>query len=254
MIHLLAAVVAAVFAAGPAIPRTPAAKATLAPPAALNIVHHRLKRDATASYQTLEASIVSAYDRAKVPLYWLTFQSAKDPRDVLYLNLFNSPDDMTRASATYQALAPAHPELARLSSRLASMLDVETSVLTTRRDEVAFSRTDVDFSTMRAVMIATFRVKAGHEGQFIDAVRKAGGSGVPWLVYESTADSSFALVWPLRSRGEGRGLTIPRPLRELRRAYKSTDAGLYTLSSAMSRTPVEFLAKSRSAAPKSKAH
>ena len=232
-----------------------AAKAPIVPPpATLNIVHHKVKRHAESGYQTTEASIVSAYERAKIPLYWMTFQSTKDPRDVLYFNLFDSPDDLKRATDNYRSLSPAHPELARLSSRLSSMLDAQDSVLTTRRDEVAYTRTDVDFSTMRALMLATFRVKAGHEGQFIDALRRAGGSGAPWVVYESTADPTFALVWPLRSKSEARSASIPRPLRELRRTYLRTDVAVYTLSSSMSRMPVEYFAKARNAAPKPKAH
>lgn len=240
MIALLAAVVAL--------------KAAILPPATLNIVHHKLKRDAPAQYQSLEASIVAAYDRAKVPLYWLTFQSMKDPRDILYLNLFDTPADMDRAADAYRTLAPAHPELARMSTRLSSMLDAQSSLLTTRRDDVSFTRTDVDFSTMHALMLATFRVKAGHEGQFIDAVRKAGGAGAPWIVYESTAEPTFVLVWPLKTKSEARGASIPRPLRELRRTYTRTETGVYALAPAMTRTPTAFFAKAKNAAPKPKAH
>ncbi len=231
-----------------------AAKATVLPPATLNIVHHRVKRQAVASYPTLEASVVTAYDRAKIPLYWLAFQSVKDARDVLYLNLFDSPADLKHATDAYQTLAPAHPEIARLSSRVDAMLDNTTSVLTTRRDEVSYTRSDVDFSTMRALMLATFSVRAGHEGQFMDAVRQAAGSGAPWVVYESTEGPTFVLVWPLRSRSDARGATIPRPLRELRRAYTRTAVGVYAFSASMSRAPLEFFAKARNAAPKPKAH
>lgn len=231
-----------------------AVKALVPPPATLNIVHHRLKRTAPAAYQAVEASIVNAYERAKVPLYWLTFQSVKDPRDVLYFNLFATPDDLKHASGTYRSLAPAHPELARLTTRLSSFIENQDSVLTTRRDEVSYARTDVDFSTMRALLLATFHVKPGHEGQFMNAIRTAGGSGAPWIVYESTADPTFVLVWPLKSRAEGRGASIPRTLRTLRRAYTRTSSGLYTLSSTMSRVPAQFTGKGKSAAPKPKAH
>ncbi len=230
-----------------------AGKALLAPPPALNIVHHRVKRQAVQSYQTTEASIVAAYERAKAPIYWMTFQSATDARDILSFNLFDRPDDLQRATATYRAIAPSHPELGRLASRLSSLLDSQTSVLTTRRDEVSYTRADVDFSTMRAVKIATFRVKAGHEGQFIDAVRMAGGGGAPWIVYESTADPTFVLVWPLRSKSDARTASIPRALRDLRRAYRRTEFAVYTLSASISRMPVEYFAKARSAA-KTKAH
>jgi hypothetical protein len=230
-----------------------AGKALVAPPPTLNIVHQRVKREVVQSYQTLEASIVSAYDRAKMPLYWMTFQSATDARDILYFNVFNTPDDLRRATSTYKSLAPSHPELGRLATRLAAMLDSETSMLTTLRDEVAYTRTDVDFSTLRGVKIATFRVKAGHEGQFVDALRMAGGSGAPWIVYESTADPTFVLVWPLRSKSDAKAAAIPRALRDLRRAYHRTETATYLLSASMSRMPVEYFAKARGAA-KTKAH
>jgi hypothetical protein len=229
-----------------------AGKAVLAPPPTLNVVHHRIKRQAVQTYQTLEASIVAAFDRAKAPLYWMTFQSTADPRDVLYFNLFETPTDLQHATSTYRSLAPSHPELERLQTRLAGLIETQSTVLTTLRDEVAYTRADVDFSTMHAVKMATFRVKPGHEGQFIDAVRTAGGAGAPWIVYESTADPTFVLLWPLRSKSDAKSATIPRGLRDLRRAYRRTD-GLYVLSASMSRMPVEYFAKARNA-KKTKAH
>jgi len=250
---MLAALLVALGAAAP-VRAGAAAKPALVPPVALNIVHHKVKRQTAPAYQSLEASIVSAYDRAKIPLYWIAFQSTKDPRDVVYLNVYDSRDGLQHATDTYRMLAPAHPELARLSTRLSAMIDAQTSTLTTRRDEVPFTRTDVDFSTMRAMMLATFQVNPGHEGQFIDAVRKAGAGGAPWIVYESTADPTFVMLWPLRSQSEAKSATVPRALRELRRAYKRADVALYALSSSMSRVPVEYFAKAKSAAPKPKAH
>lgn len=255
MTAMLAGVVAAVLALAPAAGRTAAAKPATAPPPALNIVHHRLKRHAVASYQTLEASIASAYERAKMPLYWIAFQSTRDPRDVLYLNAFDAPEGLARSTATYRALAPAHPDLGRLSARLASLVESQSSMLTTRREEPAYTRGDVDFATMRALMLATFRVRPGHEGQFTEALRDAGGGGVPWIVYEANAESTFVLLWPLRSRAEAsRVAQIPRVLREMRRAYRRADVEIYSLSPSMSRLPLEYFARSRNAAPKPKAH
>jgi hypothetical protein len=251
----LVSVTFALLAAGP-----PAGKgATMkppAPPVTLNIVHHRLKRGTPAAYQALEATIVNAYDRAKVPLYWITFQSTKDPRDVLYLNVFDSPDGLTRAAETYRTLSPAHPELARLSARLAAMIESQTSTLTTRRDEVAYTRADVDFQTLRALMLVTFHVKPGQEGKFIDAVRRMAGSGAPWILYEANEESTFVLLAPMRSRAEARHpAPIPRSVRELRGVYRRAETETYVLSPSMSRLPAEFsLARSKSAMPKPKAH
>lgn len=237
MIALLVGVLAAALHASPAAGR--ALKHPAPPPPALNVVHHRLKRGAAAGYQALEASIVAAYERARAPLYWTAFQSTRDPRDVLYLNAFETPEDLARAGDAYRALEPSHPELARLTARLQAMIETQSSLLTTHHEEIAYTRPDVDFATMRALMLVTFRVRPGHEGQFVDAVRTAAGGGAPWLVYEAKDESTFVLLSPLRSRAEARrAVPIPRAIREVRRAYRRADVEVYALSPAMSRVPV----------------
>jgi hypothetical protein len=234
----------------------PAQKPAAPPPVTVNIVHHRLKRGTPPAYQALEASIVNAYDRAKIPLYWITFQSIKDPRDVLYLNVFDSAQGLSRAAETYKSIAPAHPELGRQSAKLAAMIESQTSVLTTRRTETAYTRADVDFQTMRALMLVTFHVKPGHEGKFMDAVRTAGASGAPWIVYEANDESTFVLLAPMRSRAEARRpAPIPRAVRELRGIYRRAATELYVLMPSMSRLPGDMaLVRGKSAAPKPKAH
>lgn len=219
------------------------------PPPVLNIVHHRLKRGTPAAYQAVEASIVHGYDRAKVPMFWITFQSITDARDILYLNVADTVEQFNRYADIYQASVPPHPEIVKRQKRLATFIEAQTSTLTTRRDEVAYTRADVGFSTMRALRLATFRVKRGHEGQFMDGVRKAAGGGAPWIVYEAIDESTFVLLSPLRSRAEsGRPPPIPRPLRELRGVYRRADIALYALRPSMSRLPANFaLAGSRRA-------
>jgi hypothetical protein len=243
-------------AAGPAARAAAKPSAPPTPPLSVNIVHHRLKRGTPPAYQALEATIVNAYERAKVPLYWVTFQSTKDPRDILYLNVFDSQDGLTHAAETYRTLSPSHPELGRLSSRLAAMLELQTSLLTTRRQEVAYTRPDVDFQTLRALTVVTFRVKPGHEGKFMEAVRKAAASGAPWIVYEANEESTFVLLAPMRTRAEAkRAAPIPRPLREMRGVYVKATTEVYALMPSMSRLPTDMaLARSKNAVPKPKAH
>ena len=64
--------------------KTRGTKRAGAPPPVVNVVHHKLKRGSPANYQALEANIVSAYERARIPrFFWLTFQSTKDARVAL---------------------------------------------------------------------------------------------------------------------------------------------------------------------------
>jgi hypothetical protein len=241
--------------AGPAARQAPPVRPAAAPPPILNVVHHRLKRNAPAGYRALEASIVQAFERAKVPLFWITFQSKKDPRDILYLNVADTVDQFNHLAEIYRGFAPAHPELTRMQQRLARLIDGQSSTLTMRRGEIAFGRTDVDFRNLRAVLLMTFHVRPGHEGKFMDAVRAAGGGRAPWIVYESTTDSTFVLLAPMRSHAEARrGSSVPRAVRELRGVYRKADVQLYLLSPAMSRMPPDPASVPRVAATRPRHH
>jgi hypothetical protein len=224
-----------------------------APPPVLNVVHHKIKRGSTSNYQTLEASIVAGYDRAKVPrFYWLTFQSTKDARDVLYLNLANTVDEFHSVADSWQAVSTAHPELPRLQQRLEKLIESRSDTLTTRRDDIEYGRADVDFASMRALLLTTVHVTAGHEGRFVEAVRRASGSHAPWVLYEATDESTFVLVAPLKSRAEAkRTAPVPRAVKSLKGVYRDIDTRLYALASTMSRVPEAFAAgRPRNASPK----
>jgi len=253
----IAAVAVSLASASAAAAAAAPAKQAGAPPPVVNIVHHKLKRGAPGTYQTLEATIVGAYDRAKVPgFYWLTFQSTKDPHDILYLNLANSADEFRSLSDAWPGVAGAHPDLPRLQQRLAKLIETQSSTLTTRRDDIEYGRTDVDFSTMRALLLTTFHVKAGHEGRFVEAVRRASGSHAPWVLYEANDEPTFVLLAPLKSRNEAaRTASVPRAVRTLKGVFRDMDTRVYALAPAMSRAPEAFvLSRPRSASPRPHGH
>jgi hypothetical protein len=220
----------------------PPPKHAVAPPPVLNVVHHKLKRGAAAGYQSLEASIASAYERAKISrFYWLTFQSTKDARDILYLNVAATTDEFKSLGDAWTGVAAAHPELPRMQQRLAKLVETQTSTLTTRREDVEYARGDVDFATMRALILTTVHVKAGHEGRFVEAMRRASGSHAPWVLYEATDESTFVLVTPLKSRADAkRAAPLPRAVRALKGVFRDLDTRVYALMTPMSRLPEGF--------------
>ncbi|HYM22070.1 MAG TPA: hypothetical protein VEU08_02640 [Vicinamibacterales bacterium] len=246
MRRLLVAALVSV-AASPAAASDVPSKRPGAPTAVVNVVHHKLKRGTSSAYQTLEANIVAAYERAKVPrVFWLTFQSTKDPRDLVYLNLANSTEEFQSLKDAWPGVAAAHPELPRLQERLAKLIETQASLLTTRRDDIEYGRTDVDFASMKALLLTTIHVKAGHEGRFVEAVRRASTGHAPWVLYEANDEPTFVLLAPLRSRAEAkRAAPVPRAVRALKGVFRDMDTRLYALAPAMSRLPADF-AHSRS--------
>jgi len=174
-----------------------------------------------------------------VRVFWTCLQSKTDATNILYLNAAESVDDWERITRRHARDTAPHPELAKLTDRLRTLNAAPpTSTLTTRREDVVFSRTDVDLRTMKALRMVVFEVVAGHEGQFVRAIRRAAGRSSPWLLYEANDTSTFFLVAPLRSEKEAKqGPPLPSRLQELKSVYTVTASTVYLMRPAMSHLP-----------------
>jgi len=233
---MLAASASAQTAAAPAAPG--------APPRTLNIVHVRLKAGASAAYESLESSVVRAWQRARIRVYWIALQSRKDARDVLYLNLLQTPADVDRYAAAYADAIKQHPDLVKLQQRLTELTAGSTTTLTTHRDDVEHTPGG-DFATMRMLQLTTFQVTPGREGDFITAIRTADAKEAPWLVYEANEAPVFALVTLKRSASDRLDApAIPRALRRSRGVYTKADTGVYAVRPSMSHVSRAFAAAS----------
>ena len=208
----------------------------MAPPKIVNFVRQTLKRGAAPAYAALEASIVRGYRQARIPMYWVCLQAPDNPSSVLYLNIYTVPEDADRAAATYKNMVESrHPELVRLQRRLTTYnARPPVSMLTRRREEILYGRRDVDFATMGALRVTVFHVRAGREGEFVDAAQS--GRAVPWQLYEDSTTSTFFLVTPLRRAWE-RDHGLPRGLRQLKGVYTMEKPVVYAVQPAMSHAP-----------------
>jgi hypothetical protein len=221
-------------AAAAAPPRRP-----IAPPKVLNFVRQTLKPGAASAYEELEEAIAGGYHRARIPLYWVCLQAPSSPTAILYLNVYDAKADADRAAATYTNMVPKHRALVRQQERLARYgASPPVSMLSTRREEFEYGRRDVDFATMGALRVTVFHVRAGREGEFVEAART--GRAVPWQIYEDSGTSTFFLVAPLRSARE-RDPGIPRALRALRGVYRADRPVTYAVRPAMSHASPEYV-------------
>ena len=245
MVALTASVLFAWLASGlPALaarrpPRVPAD-----PPRIINIVHQKLKAGTSHSYEALETAIVAAYEQAHVQLFWIMAQSRANATDIVYLNVASSLEEWEEMPARYRKAIAAHPELEKMSARLATFIDHTTTTLTTRRDEIPFSRTGVDLQTMRALRLTVFEISAGHEGRFVNAARGASGRAAPWLLYEANDAPTFVFVTPLRAAtSTKKAPEIARRLQALKPDLTASADGVYTVRLHMSRPPKGWMVR-----------
>ena len=242
---LAASVLFAWLASGlPALAARRPAHVPADPPRLLNVVRQKLKPGTSHSYESLETAIVAAFEQAHVPLFWIMLQSRSDATDIVYLNVAESLEEWNELPARYKKAAAAHPELEKMSARLATYIDRTTSTLTTRRDEVPFSRTGIDLQTMRAMRLTVFEISPGHEGRFVNAARGTTGRPAPWLLYEANDAPTFMFVAPLRTATHANKTpALPRRLQALKEEGTPSADGVYAVRLHMSRPPKGWMAR-----------
>jgi len=262
---LLAALFAAAVGPGPvraqdSKPQTPG------PPKFLNMVHQELKPGRIWEYDELETSIARIYAREAIPVYWIELESIAGPSEVLYLNLFDSAEDLAKSEKSLSASFSAHPELAQTQDRLLQENTTSgTTVLAVRRDDMGYRANTIDFSQMRALRLSTIFAHPGYERAFTEtewalaeASQKA-NARTPWAVYEvigGLPEPAFVIVTPMQSLGEiddlfdaGQAMkkadagALDQRLQELARiAYGTTDTRLFVVGPKMSHVAKETAA------------
>jgi hypothetical protein len=170
-------------------------------------------------------------------------QSRTDATDIVYLNVADSLEEWNELPARYRKAVAAHPELEKMSARLATFIERTTSTLTTRRNEIPFSRTGIDLQTMRAMRLTVFEISPGHEGRFVNAARGASDRAAPWLLYEANDAPTFMLVTPLRTAKHAKASALPHRLQGLKGDGTPSADGVYAVRLHMSRPPKGWMVR-----------
>jgi len=239
---------------------------TAGPPKFLNMVHQELKPGRSGAYAELETSIARIYSRENIPVFWVELGSITGPAEVLYLNLFDSSEEMAKAMDALSTGLAAHPELVQMQDRLLQENTSNgTSVLGVRRDDMGYRANTIDFSKMRVLRLSTVFAHPGYERAFMEtewslseASNKVHARSA-WAVYEVVGglpEPSFVIVTPMQSLQEIDGIfeasesvkttdggALEQHLQELARiAYGTSDTRLFAVGPRMSRVSKKFAA------------
>jgi len=241
-------------------------QATAGPPKFLNMVHQELKPGRSGAYAEMETSIARIYSRENIPVFWVELGSITGPAEVLYLNLFDSSEEMAKAMDALSTGLAAHPELVQMQDRLLQENTSNgTSVLGVRRDDMGYRANTIDFSKMRVLRLSTVFAHPGYERAFMEtewslseASNKVHARSA-WAVYEVVGglpEPSFVIVTPMQSLQEIDGIfeasesvktteggALEQHLQELARiAYGTSDTRLFAVGPRMSRVSKKFAA------------
>ena len=240
--------------------------ATARPPKFLNMIHQELKPGRTGAYDDLEASIARTYVRENIPAFWVELESIAGPSEVLYLNLFDSSQEMTQSLNASSSGLAAHPELVQMQDRLLQENTSSTAtVLGVLRDDMGYRANTIDFSKMRILHLSTVFAHPGYERAFMEAewslsqASEKVNARTAWAVYEVVGglpEPTYVIVTPMRSLNDiddvveasqalkkTEGGALEQHLQELARiAYGTTDSRLFVVGQKMSHVSKEMVA------------
>lgn len=234
------------------------------PPKFLNMVHQELKPGRIGAYDELETSIARIYIRENIPVFWVELESITGPSEMLYLNLFDSSEEMAKSMDALSAALAAHPELVQMQDRLLQEnTSSGTTVLGVRRDDMGYRANTIDFSKMRVLRLSTVFAHPGYERAFMEtewslseASQKVHAQAA-WAVYEVVGglpEPAFVIVTPMQSLREiddlfetneslkkTEGGALQQHLQELARvAYGTSDTRLFSVGQKMSHVSRKF--------------
>jgi len=237
-----------------------------APPKFLNMIHQELKPGRIGAYDEMETSIARIYNREAIPVFWVELESITGPAEVLYINLFDSSEEMATAMSALSAGLAAHPELAQMQDRLLQEnITNATTVLGVRRDDLGYRAKTIDFSKMRALRLSTVFAHPGYERAFMETEWSMSEASeklhaqAAWAVYEVVGglpEPAFVIVTPMQSLQEvgdlfetsqalrqNEGGVLQQHLQELARvAFGTSDTRLFSVGQKMSHVSKKFAA------------
>lgn len=235
-----------------------------APPNFLVLVQQEIQPGKSSERQKLETALSHACDRLEAPGFWIDLQSLTGPRQALFLDPFDSFEQMHETHSGWRQFYAAHPEIAQMQREIDSLVGSERTLVAIRRDDLSYLAENIDFSEARFLRVLEVRLFPGHENDFVEAARLWNDayskikSDKPTVVYqlrEGSTTPAFLILLPMSEPAEyddllaqqqnmleaGEGDGSADRLRQIaRESYASTESSLYEVSPEMSHVPKEF--------------
>ncbi len=233
-------------------------------PRFLLLVHQHFQPGKAKIRQDLEVQMARAFERLDVQLPWIETEVLTGTPGALFIDPFDSYEELDRAGATQAAAYAKYPELARLQQEIDDLVSDSKVVVVFRRDDLGFRPDNIDLSKTRYFRIDVLHVHPGHEADFVQAAKIASGadqrinSPLPWAVYEVDAGTSrptYLVFTPMHMLKDADEILNEQKriqqadsatnglLHEIARdTYSSTDTDFYAVSPAMSHVSRQFAA------------
>ena len=180
------------------------------PPKILQIYREEVKPGKGPAHAKVEAGWPAAFAKANWPSHYLALTSLTGPSEAWFVSGWDSMAAWEKDTKAVEGNTALSAELDALTEKDGELLSGGSGLLLSYREDLS-NTPNVDLSKMRYFRIITFRIRPGHENDFMsavkivkDAYRKANIS-LPWAVFQVTAGMpgpTFTVWIPMTSLSE----------------------------------------------------
>jgi hypothetical protein len=184
---------------------------TSGPPKVLQIIREEVKPGKGAAHEKVEAGWPRAFANAKSPTHYIAMTSVTGPSEAWFVSGFDSLASWEKDRLDNEKNTALTAELNQLDEKDGALLSGIRSVVATYREDLSYRATGVNIGQMRYFYVNTFRIRPGHENDYIQAnkiVRDAHEkANVPehWAVFQVMSgmpSGTYLTFQPLKSLAE----------------------------------------------------
>jgi hypothetical protein len=157
------------------------------PPKVIQIFREEVKPGKGAAHEKLEAQWPALFRKANDETHYLAMTTLTGPSEAWFLTGYDSFEAWEKDINRVEKDAALKAELAKLSEKDAEFISGGRSIVLVNRPELN-NGPHVDISKMRYMQVITYRVKPGHEKDFMDAAK---------VIKEAYAKAKIERSWAL---------------------------------------------------------
>ncbi len=107
-----------------------------APPRYFMFVHQQFKPGKAAERSKLEISAAQGFDSVNAPPHWIEAESLTGPPQALFMNPFESFEELEAAFPALNRIYSQHPELGRIQQQIEDLIESSKIIIAVRRDDL----------------------------------------------------------------------------------------------------------------------
>jgi len=181
------------------------------PPKVLQIFREEVKPGKGAVHEKVEAGWPRAFANAKWPTHYLAMVSVTGPSEAWFVTGFDSLAAWEKDRQNTDKNTALTAELDQLGEKDGELLSGTRSIVAVYREDLSYRPAGIKIGQMRYFYVTTYRIRPGHENDFVAAnkiVRAAHEKAeVPesWAVFQVTSgmpSGTFLSIQPLKSLAE----------------------------------------------------